>query len=77
MSKGIFCVALEGDAGVVDEDVEASIVFDQKVSKLLNRSAIVDVQLMKLRVETSLSHLEKVEKHISSQELSKKYLSCK
>jgi hypothetical protein len=68
MSKRIFCVALEGDAGVVDEDVEASVVFDQKVSKLLNRFAIVDVQLMKLRVKTSLLHLEK---HISSQELLK------
>jgi hypothetical protein len=56
MSKGIFCVALEGDAGVVDEDVEASVVFDQKVSKLLDRFEIVDVQLMKLRVETSLLH---------------------
>jgi hypothetical protein len=56
MSKGIFCIALEGDAGVVDEDVEASVVFNQKVSKLLDRFAIVDVQLMKLRVETSLLH---------------------
>jgi hypothetical protein len=56
MSKGIFCIALEGNSGVVDEDVEASVVFDQKVSKLLDRFEIVDVQLMKLRVETSLLH---------------------
>ena len=68
MSKRIFCIALEGNSGVIDEDVETSIVFDQKVSKLLDRFAIVDVQLMKLRVKTSLLHLEK---HISSQELLK------
>ena len=54
MSKRIFCIALEGNSGVIDEDVETSIVFDQKVSKLLDRFAIVDVQLMKLRTETSL-----------------------